>query len=110
MKTAFFGFLALFASLASTQATAQNLPTASTAKIPPGLYVSVTDGQIVLANKGGTTNFTAGQFGFTPSVTQPPVLIPKNPAIQFTPPVFNSTTTTQSSASPKSNSVDCIVR
>jgi hypothetical protein len=82
--------------------------------LPPGLYVSVTDGQIVLSNKGGVTNFTAGQFGYTPSPTQPPVMVPKNPAIQFTPPPVFNQSTGPSSSSPssgnKSNTVDCEVR
>ncbi|WP_409170650.1 hypothetical protein [Variovorax sp. H27-G14] len=80
--------------------------------LAPGLYVSVTDGQIVLANKGGSTNFAAGQFGFVASPTQPPVLIPKNPAVQFTPPPsFSSSTTAQTSSTPpKSGGVDCVVR
>lgn len=81
--------------------------------LPPGLYVAVTDGQITLANKGGTTSFTAGQFGFTPAVTQPPVLVPTNPGMQFSPPpAFNASTSASSAAStaPKGGAVDCIVR
>lgn len=78
----------------------------------PGLYVAVLDGQISVKNTAGTSSFTAGQFGFTPQVTQPPVMIPKNPGIQFTPPaIFNSTTTTANTSSPvKANAVDCTVR
>jgi len=81
--------------------------------IAPGLYVSVVDGLINLTNKGGNQQFSAGQFGFTASVTQPPVIVPKNPGIQFTPPpVFSSSTGPQSSASgdSKSKGVDCEVR
>lgn len=52
----------------------------------PGLYVQVIDGIINLANGGGSQNFTAGQFGFTPSFLQPPVVVPSNPGMQFTPP------------------------
>lgn len=85
---------------------------ASAPGLPPGLYVSVMNGAIILANTGGTTNFTAGQFGFTPSFTQPPVLVPKNPGLAFTPPpAFSSTSpgTTATTVS-KSVSVDCEVR
>jgi hypothetical protein len=88
-----------------------SLPSAGT---PPGLYVSVTDGQIVLSNKGGASSFTAGQFGYTASFTQPPVMIPKNPAIQFTPPpTFSSSSPavgSTGSSTTKSNGVDCEVR
>lgn len=57
----------------------------------PGLYVQVLDGMINLSNSGGAQNFSAGQFGYTPSFNQPPVILPSNPGIRFTPPpVFSS--------------------
>lgn len=78
----------------------------------PGLYVQVLDGLIHVTNPVGTQNFSAGQFGFTPSFTQPPVIVPTNPSMQFTPPpVFNSSTGPAASNTPgKSNNVDCEVR
>ena len=54
--------------------------------LAPGLHVSVTDGVIFLTNQGGSQNFNAGQFGYVPSFNQPPVIVPANPGIQFTPP------------------------
>ena len=48
-----------------------------------GLYVHVIDGLINLSNKGGSMQFAAGQFGFTPSFKQPPVVLPVNPGMQF---------------------------
>jgi hypothetical protein len=119
MKTFTLNSLALLAALVSTGTLAQGvippsaLPRSPVAPpLPPGLYVSVTDGQIVLANKGGATNFTAGQFGYTASPTQPPVLVPKNPAIQFTPPpAFNNPVANNGAASgSKPGAVDCVVR
>jgi hypothetical protein len=99
-----------FATPAFAQIAPPTTPKAPT--LPPGLYVQVLDGAIVLANKGGAQNFAAGQFGYTASPVQPPVLIPKNPAIQFTPPpAFSAPPTGPGVASaPKSNAVDCIVR
>ena len=78
----------------------------------PGLYVSVLDGLIHVTNPAGTSNFSAGQFGYTPSFKTPPVVLPTNPGIQFTPPpVFNQSTAPSSSNAPgKSNTVDCEVR
>lgn len=59
--------------------------------LAPGLYVQVLDGVISLSNKGGSQNFSAGQFGYTPNFNQPPVVLPNNPGIQFTPPpAFNA--------------------
>lgn len=54
--------------------------------LPPGLHVQVIDGVINLSNSGGSQNFSAGQFGFVPNFNQPPVVVPANPGIQFTPP------------------------
>jgi hypothetical protein len=79
----------------------------------PGLYVQVLDGMIALSNQGGQTVFNAGQFGFTPSFQVPPVIVPQNPGLKFTPPpVFNITASSQGTAGapPKSNAVDCEVR
>lgn len=57
-----------------------------TGGVATGLYVHVIDGTINLANGGGSLNFAAGQFGYTPSFVQPPVVLPANPGILFTPP------------------------
>jgi hypothetical protein len=78
----------------------------------PGLYVQVLDGMINVKNGGGSQNFTAGQFGFTGGFTQPPVILPNNPGLQFTPPPsFSSTTGSQGNTSGgKPGDVDCIVR
>jgi hypothetical protein len=81
--------------------------------LAPGLYTSVTTGQIVVSNPAGTLDIVAGQFGFTPSFKQPPMLVPTNPGIQFTlPSVFNASTGPTASNTPpgKSNNVDCEVR
>jgi len=79
---------------------------------PPGLYVHVIDGLINVTNKGAATSFQAGQFGYTPSFTAPPIVIPSNPGVVFAPPpVFTqSVTTTYSKASPPKSAVDCEVR
>lgn len=82
----------------------------------PGLYVQVLDGMINLRNNGGSQNFSAGQFGFTASFKQPPVILPNNPGMQFTPPP--SVTGPPSSGGPHgtgpsgggSKPVDCEVR
>jgi len=97
----------------STPAPTSPVPPVPTATRAPGLYVQVLDGLIHVTNPVGTQNFSAGQFGFTPSFKQPPVLLPTNPGVQFTPPpVFSSSTGPMASnGTPgKSNNVDCEVR
>jgi hypothetical protein len=78
----------------------------------PGLYVHVIDGLISLSNKGGVQNFSAGQFGFTPSLVQPPMVVPANPGLKFTPPpAFSAPLPSGGTTSgAKSNTVDCEVR
>lgn len=116
MKTFTLSSLALLAAVASTGALAQLTPPGTntprppaTLTLPPGLYVSVIDGLIKVSNKGGTSQFAAGQFGFTPTPTQPPILVPKNPGIPFTPPpAFTQSTPSGSGARP--STVNCEVR
>jgi hypothetical protein len=78
----------------------------------PGLYVTVLDGIIHLSNSGGSSSFAAGQFGYTASFRQAPVVLPNNPGIQFTPPPqFSQNSGVSSTTGPaRSNSVDCEVR
>lgn len=54
--------------------------------LAPGLHVSVSDGAIVVTNNGGSLGFSAGEYGYVPNVNQPPVIVPSNPGLQFTPP------------------------
>ncbi|MET3180118.1 UNVERIFIED_ORG: hypothetical protein ABIC43_003277 [Variovorax guangxiensis] len=110
-KFSFFFLSALSAALVPMHAAAQLVPAASAPVLPPGLYVQVIDGLINVSNKGGSTNFAPGQFGFTPTPSQAPITLPKNPGIPFTPPVaFTRPPVSGSSAPPKSSGVDCEVR
>ena len=87
-------------------------PSSTGSGLAPGLYVHVIDGMIQLSNSGGVQQFAAGQFGFTGSVVQPPMIVPTNPGIKFNPPpAFQSSTAPQSgSSSNKPKTVDCEVR
>lgn len=78
----------------------------------PGLYVQVLDGMIHLSNAGGAQSFTSGQFGYTSNLNQPPVVLPANPGIQFTPPpAFSVPNSPQAGSAEKpSNNVNCEVR
>jgi hypothetical protein len=89
------------------------LPTAAPV-LPPGLHVAVLEGMIVVTNAGGAQNFPAGQFGFTPNLTVPPVIVPQNPGLKFAPPPSFSATPggplASQSAMAQHGGVDCIVR
>jgi hypothetical protein len=91
---------------------AQNTNGGGSQGLNPGLYVQVLDGTIHVTNGGGTQNFSAGQFGFTPGFQQPPIILPTNPGMQFTPPPsFSTTSGSQGGTSGgKPGDVDCQVR
>jgi hypothetical protein len=117
MKKFTSSWLALLVALVSGSALAQNTPPPGAPALggarAPGLYVQVLDGLIHVTNPSGTSNFSAGQFGFTPSVKQPPVLVPKVPALLFTPPpAFNSSIgpSSNTTGSNKAAAIDCEVR
>jgi hypothetical protein len=80
----------------------------------PGLYVQVLDGMIHLNNGAGSQSFNAGQFGYTPSPSRPPVVMPHNPGMQFTPPpAFHSAVLGGKAGNADSRSpaaIDCEVR
>jgi hypothetical protein len=82
--------------------------------LAPGLHVAVLDGMIVVSNAGGSQNFPAGQFGFVPNMNQPPIILPRNPGLQFTPPpLFNANPggpLASQGAAAQHGGVDCIVR
>jgi hypothetical protein len=103
--------LQTFDSARLAQITPLGPPPASGARAP-GLYVQVLDGLINVSNKGGSASFSAGQFGYTASITQPPVVVPVNPGIKFTPPpAFSAPPASQAgSSASKTGTVDCVVR
>lgn len=76
-----------------------------------GLYLQVMDGQIVVSNPSGLNSFRAGQFGYVATPVTVPVLVPPNPAVQFTPPpVFNSSTGPGAPAGVVPGGAECVVR
>lgn len=58
--------------------------------IPTGLYLAVTDGQVVITNSEGvqtTLPVLAGQYVYVATPTSPPVVLPKAPGVpSFNPP------------------------
>jgi len=53
--------------------------------LPDGTYLAVTFGSVQASNPQGSLNLAAGQVGHLPP-NQPPVILPRNPGIGFTPP------------------------
>ncbi len=101
------------APMPSSTPSTPSAPTGPSAPPPlaPGLHLNVTDGAILVTNNGGSLGFQAGQFGYVPSINQPPVIVPSNPNIQFVPPPsFNAGNAGGPGSSGQSEAVDCVVR
>ncbi len=99
------------ASYSNTLQLAQ-IPQPPAAGLAPGLYIHVLDGMIHMTNSGGTQTFAAGQFGYTRAMQSPPVIVPSNPGLRFTPPPSFSTAARPLGTSSvlKPDTVDCEVR
>jgi hypothetical protein len=62
-------------------------PGQKSGSLAPGVYVSVSDGAVVMISGGVEQLFKAGQFGYSGSINQPPKIIPPPPNLpQVTPP------------------------
>ncbi|NUT60462.1 FecR domain-containing protein [Herbaspirillum sp. C9C3] len=64
---------------------------------PPanGLHVDVVSGAIQVTNPSGTQLYSAGQFGFVPSISLPPVIVPPTQGVAVTmPPTISSNANT----------------
>ncbi|EJM96067.1 FecR domain-containing protein [Herbaspirillum sp. YR522] len=68
------------------QADCGGIPTATGVAPPPGLYVDVSSGAVLVSNQGGQQLFNAGQFGFVPGMNQAPIIVPPANGLQFTMP------------------------
>ena len=85
------------------QSAPPNLP-------PPGVYVTVADGQIALVSGGVEELVGVGQVGFSSNVNLPPRLVPPPPNLpQVTPPPTFGQTLKTSSINAGSN-MECVVQ
>ena len=78
--------------------------------LEPAVYVSVTDGEIVATNGGGSVSFLAGQFGMIDSRERRPRFLSTDPGLQFTPPASFIASISGSSAVNQGKSLECVVR
>lgn len=87
----------------------------SCGSIKPGLYLAVSDGQVVITNTAGvqtTIPVVAGQYVYVQSPTTPPVVLPSKPEIPFNPPpsVPSGPVPDSGQQSGQGNNCDCVVR
>jgi hypothetical protein len=79
-------------------------------KIEPAVYVSVTDGEIVASNAGGTASYRAGQFGLIENRDRAPRFLSTDPGLQFTPPASFIQSIVGGSAVNTGKALECVVR
>ena len=78
--------------------------------LAPGVYLSVADGAVVMTSGGVEQTFTAGQFGYSSSINQPPKIIPPPPNLpQVTPPPSFGQSLKPTSINAGSN-MECVVQ
>jgi hypothetical protein len=59
--------------------------------IPEGLYIFVSEGIISVSNNGGSLDVGLGQFAYVADIESRPVILPRNPGLDFTlPPSFGA--------------------
>ena len=68
------------------QADCGGIPTTSGNAPADGLHVDVTSGSVIVTNAAGKTLVNAGQFGFVPSATSIPVVVPPGQGVPVTMP------------------------
>ncbi len=63
-----------------------NIPTVTGSMPADGLHVDVAAGQIIVTNPAGTQTINPGQFGYVPSATAPPTIVPPQSGVRVTMP------------------------
>lgn len=88
----------------------QASPDSGCGKLESAVYVSVSDGEIVASNDGGSTNFLAGQFGAIDSRDRRPRFLSTDPGLQFTPPASFIQSLNVGSTVNSGRALECVVR
>ena len=82
----------------------------SSENLEPSVYVSVTDGEIVVSNNAGSQNFVAGQFGAISDRNSRPRFLSTDPGLQFTPPSTFIQSIMTGAAASMGKAQECVVR
>lgn len=82
----------------------------SSGNLEPGVYVSVTDGEIVVTNAAGSQHFLAGQFGEISDRNSRPRFLSTDPGLQFTPPASFILSIATGTAVNSGKNQECVVR
>ena len=78
-------------------------------RLDPAVYVTVSDGEVVLKNAQGEVSMAAGQFGLI-APNQRPLFLSTDPGLQFTPPATFIQSVMAGSAVNTGRNLECVVR
>jgi FecR protein len=78
--------------------------------LEPGVYVNVTDGEIVVTNNSGSQDFAAGQFGLISDRNSRPRFLSTNPGLEFQPPASFIVSIMTGTAVNSGKNQECVVR
>jgi hypothetical protein len=78
-------------------------------RLDPAVYVTVSDGEVVLKNAQGEVGIAAGQFGLI-APNQRPLFLSTDPGLQFTPPATFIQSVMAGSAVNTGKNLECVVR
>lgn len=87
-----------------------NIPTISGQPPENGLHTDTAQGTIIVSNAAGSIEVPAGAFSYTPSPTEPPVLVPPSQGIQVTMPASISDNKAAGSGVGSSDDSACVVK
>ena len=80
------------------------------ARLAPGVYLNVADGQIIVRNEAGEEVYSAGQFGLVQQGGKP-AFLPIDPGLKFVPPAtFRSVVARGGAAVNIGRDMECVVR
>lgn len=77
-------------------------------RLNPGVYVGVSDGEVIVRNNEGELGLAAGQFGMI-SPNQRPLFLSTDPGLQFTPPATFIQAVMTGSVVNSGRSLECVV-
>ena len=85
-STATVGIRGTHFGMLMCSADCANIPTVTGTMPADGLHVDVAAGQIIVTNPAGTQTINPGQFGYVPSATAPPTIVPPQSGVRVTMP------------------------
>jgi len=77
-------------------------------RLNPGVYVGVSDGEVIVRNNEGELGLAAGQFGLI-APNQRPLFLSTDPGLQFTPPATFIQAVMTGSVVNSGRSLECVV-